>query len=165
MRKFDEIICEVLNSQDYCNKGYSVNNSDTFIVMIDQKMFAVLVMERTDFEGNNPSYEYAIYSISENEYIAKTSGTYSTLIALFPPLHEISQVGGSINFVEKLRLTNLFYELVEDVVLTKQMTGELLSRYKQYLTEMQQTKSSSMKELYAFFKEVIVHGSIQEKPQ
>ena len=160
MRKLDEIISEVFNSQDYCYKGFSVNNCDSFIMTKNQKLFAVLVMERTDFEGNNPSYEYAIYSISDNKYVAKTTDTYSSLVALFPSLHEISQIGGSISFVEKLRLTNLFYEIVEDVALTKQMTGELFSRYKQYLTDMENTKSSSVKELYVFFKEVIVDGTI-----
>ena len=160
MRKLDEIISEVFNSPDYYYKGYSVNNSDSFIVTNNKKLFAVFVMEKTDFDGNNPSYEYAIYSISDNEYIAKTTDTYSTLVSLFPSLDGISQIGGSISFVEKMRLTNLLYELIEDAVLKKQMTSDLFSRYKQYLTDMEQTKSSSVRELYAFFKEVKVDGTI-----
>lgn len=59
-----------------------------------------------------------------------------------------------------MRLTNLLYELIEDAVLKKQMTSDLFSRYKQYLTDMEQTKSSSVRELYAFFKEVKVDGTI-----
>lgn len=160
MRKLDEIISEIFNSSDYCYKGYSVNNSDSFIVTNNKKLFVVFVMEKTDFYGNNPNYEYAIYSISDNKYIAKTTDTYSTLVALFPSLHGISQIGGSISFVEKVRLTNLFYELIEDAVLTKQMTSDLFFRYKQYLTDMEQTKSSSVRKLYAFFKEVKLDGII-----
>lgn len=160
MRKFDEIISEVFNSQDYCYKGCSVDNCDSFIVQRNQKIFVVLIIEKADFDGNNPKYEYAVYSVSDNCYIAKTTDDYSTLVALFPSLQHFSQTGNTISFIEKIRLTNLFYELIEDVILTKQMNGELYTRYKQYLTDMEQTKSGSVRKVYAFFKEVTVDGTI-----
>ena len=154
MRKFDLILGDIYNSEDYCNKGSSVRVLEQFFVTRNNELYLVLVMAHSGFDGEIIGYNYSIYSITKKKYIDKTSEIYNDLVSSFPELLNVEQ-GGCMSFLEKRRLTNMFLDLFDELYDRPEVNDGVLTCYYGYLDDMYKMKSASFQKIYAYFKEAI----------
>ena len=155
MRKLDLILNDIFNSKDYNAKGSAVRVAESFIVSKKSEYYLVCIMEISDFDGEHSMYEYSVYSLTSECYIEKTSELHQELADSFPHLHNIQISGGSVNFLEKRRLSMLFYEIVETIASCENVTVDVLVQYKSYLCDMAKMKSESLQQIYHFFEKMI----------
>lgn len=153
MSTTSEIMQRVYSSDGFKQKGYSLNLKDAFLVPISAHAYIVFIVERSNLDGSNQSFTYAIYSVEEKSAIVTFSDTYMTVVSQFPPLANLSNAGGKLDFVRKRTLSKQFDALVESYVKHNGLSDDAKSAYMSYLAEMKDLKAPSFKPVYNYFLE------------
>lgn len=79
MSTTSEIMQRVYSSDGFKQKGYSLNLKDAFLVPISAHAYIVFIVERSNLDGSNQSFTYAIYSVEEKSAIVTSSDTCQLL--------------------------------------------------------------------------------------
>lgn len=153
MSTMSEIMQRIYSSNDFKQKGYSLNLKDAFLVELSAHAYIVFIVERSNLDGSNQSFTYAIYSVKEKSVIATSSDTYMPIVSQFPPLANLSNAGGKLDFVRKRTLSKQFDALVESYVKHNSLSDDAKSAYMSYLAEMKDLKAPSFKPVYNYFLE------------
>ena len=155
MKKMDQILSEMYDSKDYNSKGYAVRNLESFLVQGQDGCYLALVMEKSNLDGTNPSYEYALYSLTHSTYIGQNTEQFKRATRGYPNLAKLDGDGGAADLLETLRLNEMFSQLVENAAGTGMLTRETIAQYRAYLKDMEKMKSPSVKKLYRYFSEAV----------
>ena len=73
----------------------------------------------------------------------------------FPSLEALDENGGAADFMEVLRLGELFEELLETVSVSGTLAGQAAVQYGFYLEDMKKMRSASVQVLYEYFSKCI----------
>lgn len=153
MGKLDLILNEIFSSEDYRTKGTAVQSVESFFARMGEICYLVLVMRKSSRTGAR--YAYALYSLTEGKYIPEHTTLFQQLTGGFPSLETLDENGGAADFMEVLRLGELFEELLETVSISGTLAGQAAVQYGFYLEDMKKMRSASVQVLYEYFSKLI----------
>lgn len=152
MNQLNNIIYDVLNSSDYRCRGYSISLSDYFLLEYNHNLFVVILVCRSTFSYEIIDHEYALYSISDNTYVSRSSALYDDIVSKLPDLSNISTCKVSISPLEPEAYLTPFRQILEELFCIRHITEDIQIRYTKYLEDLARIESGSAKDLYVFFE-------------
>ncbi len=154
MQHINHILSEIYNMDEYSTKGKSTNARDYFIIKRAMRYYAVVIVEISNLDETNCSYDYALYSINDKACIGKNEVFYQEIVGGYPELESDLYKSGKPDFMKNRKLLSVFDEILGKLMTDGKLTDEDMNRYISYLEEMETMKSKGLSKIYDNMKQI-----------